>query len=132
MAIGETLRDLRRDLPLNRLHKRTGLSAGYLHRVENEGVLPGDKNLEAIADGLGVDAEPLKTERDETLAERKIAEAVELYLSDDVTEDQRAEAMRSLVDQLREMKEARGDETAEGEGEPNGEPQAEPRGSRLR
>ena len=56
MSIADVIRELRRSkmLTASDLAKRSGISRGHLHHVENESFAPSLRTLERISAGLGV------------------------------------------------------------------------------
>lgn len=78
MAIGEKIAELRsqRDLSQREIHRETGLSSGYLSRMEHGEQIPRDETIEQLSEILGVDEEVLLEERDLTLFERNLDSAL--------------------------------------------------------
>ena len=122
MPISELIRELRGDLSLNQLHHKTGLSTGYLHRIESGDLIPGDKNLGVLAAGLEAELETLTHERDRTLARKKFSEAVELLSPEPLSEGEKTDvvdqSVQVVIDRIIELRDHNGDGTQETDPEP--------------
>lgn len=102
MTFGERIRELREAAGLTQrdLRRETKLSSSYLHYIEKDRVVPGDKNVAKLARALGVPTVQLIEDRERSEFEKQgINPEVSLQLKKlgNLTEEEEAALLNEMA-----------------------------------